>query len=63
MNATPPRKRCSARISAAAARLSARPVIEIAFGVSRDSISRLRAYSPHSAVVLGCGGRVAIRGS
>jgi hypothetical protein len=43
MNATPPRKKCSASTSAAAARLRTRPVIEIAFGVSRDSIRRSRA--------------------
>jgi len=43
MNATPPRKMCSARISPAAARLRIRPVIEIVFGVSLDSISRSRA--------------------
>ena len=43
MNATPPRKNRSPSISTAAARLRTRPVIEIAFGVSRDSISRSRA--------------------
>ena len=43
MNAIPPRKQRSPSTSPAAARLRTRPVIEIAFGVSRDSISRLRA--------------------
>jgi hypothetical protein len=43
MNATPARKKRRSRISAAAARLRINPVIEIAFGVSRDSIRRLRA--------------------
>jgi hypothetical protein len=43
MKAIPARKKCSARISPAAARLRARPVIEIAFGVRRESIRRLRA--------------------
>ena len=43
MNATPPRNEQVAEDSTAAARLRTRPVIEIAFGVSRDSISRLRA--------------------
>jgi hypothetical protein len=43
MKATPPRKKSRSRISPAAARLRIRPVIEIAFGVSRDSIRRSRA--------------------
>jgi hypothetical protein len=43
MNATPPRKNSRPRISPAAARLRTSPVSEIAFGVSRDSISRSRA--------------------
>src|SRR5437588_12456689 len=42
-NARPARKKRRWVTSTAAATLSAKPVIEIAFGVSRDSISRLRA--------------------
>src|SRR5688572_23684550 len=48
MKARPPRKMWSARISAAAARFPARPVIEIAFGVRRDSIRRFRVYERHA---------------
>jgi hypothetical protein len=43
MKAMPPRKNRSPKISAAAARLRTSPVIEIAFGVRRESISRSRA--------------------
>jgi hypothetical protein len=43
MNAIPARKKSSSSTSAAAARLRTRPVSEIAFGVSRDSIRRSRA--------------------
>jgi hypothetical protein len=43
MKAIPARKKCSARTSPAAARFRTRPVIEIAFGVRRESIRRLRA--------------------
>jgi hypothetical protein len=43
MNATPARKNSRWVTRTAAAMLSASPVIEIAFGVSRDSISRSRA--------------------
>jgi hypothetical protein len=43
MKARPARAKSSSRTSTAAARLSTRPVIEIAFGVSRDSIRRSRA--------------------
>ena len=45
MNAIPPRKNSAPTTSPAATRLSAKPVSEIAFGVSRDSISRLRISS------------------
>ena len=45
MNATPARKNNLATTSPAAARLSAKPVSEMAFGVSRDSIRRLRISS------------------
>jgi len=45
MNATPARKNSLPTIRPAAARLSANPVSEIAFGVSRDSISRSRTSS------------------
>ncbi len=45
MKAMPPRKNSSSHTSAAASRLSARPVSEIVLGVSRDSISRLRTSS------------------
>ncbi len=48
-------------MSPAAARFRISPVIEIAFGVSRDSISRLRAYPRHSAAVRGCGRSLAMR--
>jgi hypothetical protein len=43
MNATPARKKRRCVTRTAAAMLSARPVSEMAFGVSRDSISRSRA--------------------
>ena len=43
MKASPPSTKSPSTISTAAATLSTRPVIEIAFGVSRDSIRRLRA--------------------
>jgi hypothetical protein len=43
MNETPARKNSRWVTSAAAARLRIRPLIEIAFGVRRDSISRPRA--------------------
>ena len=45
MNAMPARKNIRATIRPAAARFRAKPVSEIAFGVSRDSISRLRIIS------------------
>ena len=45
MNAIPARKNSLATTRPAAARLSAKPVSEIAFGVSRDSIKRLRISS------------------
>ena len=51
MKATPPRKKSRSQTSAAASRLSARPVIEIAFGVRRDSISRSRISSRRSAAL------------
>ena len=51
MKAMPARKNSSWVTSAAAIRLPTSPVTEIAFGVSRDSISRLRARSRTSAVV------------
>ena len=54
MKATPPQKNRSSRISPAAARFRISPVIEIVFGVSRESISRLRALARHSAAVLCC---------
>ena len=41
MNATPARKNSRCVISTAATTFSTSPVIEIAFGVRRDSISRL----------------------
>jgi hypothetical protein len=43
MKAIAANTKCSWRISAAAIRFPIRPATEIAFGVSRDSISRLRA--------------------
>jgi len=43
MNATPAAKKSSPSTRPTAARLRSRPVIEIAFGVRRDSISRERA--------------------
>jgi hypothetical protein len=43
MNAIPARKKSLSRTSAAAARLRISPETEIAFGDSRDSISRSRA--------------------
>ena len=48
MNANAPSTNMSSRIRTAAARFRTRPVIEIAFGVSRDSIRRLRAISRNS---------------
>ena len=42
MKASPPRKNSWRQTSAAASRFSASPVSEIAFGVSRESIRRLR---------------------
>jgi hypothetical protein len=42
MNATPPRKNSCCQTRTAASTFSARPVSEIAFGVRRESISRLR---------------------
>ncbi len=39
MNAMPPRKNSRSQTSTAASTLSAKPVSEIALGVSRDSIS------------------------
>ena len=45
MKVTPARKNSRPTTRPAAARLSTNPVSEIAFGVSRDSISRLRTYS------------------
>ena len=42
MKAMPPAIHQPCQISAAATTHSAKPVSEIAFGVSRDSISRLR---------------------
>ena len=42
MNAMPPRKKYSCHTSTAATTHRAKPVSEIAFGVSRDSIRRLR---------------------
>ena len=45
MKATPPRKNRRPTTSPAAARFSANPVSEIAFGVSRDSIRRCLAIS------------------
>ncbi len=43
MNAMPAQKKSRWVTSAAAARLRIRPTVEMAFGVSRDSISRSRA--------------------
>jgi len=43
MNASPAKKKCSSRIRMTAGMWRSRPVIEIAFGVSRDSIRRSRA--------------------
>ena len=51
MNVSPARKKKRCVISTAAATFRTRPVIEIAFGVSRDSISRLRISVRNSAVV------------
>ena len=45
MNAIPARKNMRPTTRPAAAMFSAKPVSEIAFGVSRDSISRLRISS------------------
>ena len=47
--AMPPRTKCSCHTSTAATRQPTSPVSEIAFGVSRDSMSRLRARSRRSA--------------
>ena len=51
MKAIPASTKWCSRIRTAAIRLPTRPVIEIAFGVSRDSIRRLRASSRISAAV------------
>ena len=52
--------KCSSRISTAATTFSTNPVSEIAFGVRRDSISRLRASARISprAVAADARGRV-----
>src|SRR5437868_5763781 len=50
-NAIPARKKSRCVTSTAAAAFRAKPVIEIAFGVSRDSISLLRASERTSAAV------------
>ena len=57
MNAIPARKNMRPTISPAAARLSAKPVSEIAFGVRRDSISRSRISScvVGRSAAAGCG--------
>ena len=57
MNAMPARKNMRPTISPAAARFRAKPVSEIAFGVSRDSISRLRIISCAVGPVRGGRGR------
>jgi hypothetical protein len=51
MKAMPASTKSWSRISAAAIRLPTKPVSEIAFGVSRDSISLLRATARISAAV------------
>ena len=51
MKARPARKNSPWVMSTAAMRLPTSPAIEMAFGVSRDSISRLRAISRISAAV------------
>ena len=56
MNAIPPSRKYSSHTSTADTTQRARPVSEIAFGVSRDSISRLRISAWYSARV-GRGGR------
>ena len=53
MNATPPTKYRRCQTSAAARTLSAKPVSEIALGVSRDSISRSRTISRRLPLVSG----------
>ena len=58
MKAIAPSTKCRSRISTAAARLSTRPVIEIAFGVSRDSISALAGELPASSPFWRRGGRL-----
>ena len=55
----PSDEQCRSRISTAAARLSTRPVIEIAFGVSRDSISAVAGV----AAPLGAPSSVGPRGA
>ena len=49
----PPRKKYSSQTSTAATTQSAKPVSEIAFGVSRDSIRRLRTSAWYSRAVVG----------
>src|SRR2546429_9681810 len=51
MKATPAQKKSRWVTSTAAARLSAKPTIEIAFGVSLDSIRRSRARARNSWVL------------
>jgi len=53
MNATPPRKNSRSHTSTAATTFSANPVSEIALGVRRDSIRRLRTSSRRSPDPIG----------
>src|SRR5688572_26902054 len=55
MKATPARKKSFSTMSTAAATLSTAPVIEIAFGVSRDSIRLSRVKSRSSCALRGRG--------
>jgi hypothetical protein len=52
MKAMPPSTKRSSQISAAATTHSTKPVSEIAFGVRRDSISRLRTRSWYSRALV-----------
>src|SRR5918995_6251695 len=62
MNASPARKNSRCVTSTAAAMLRISPVIEIAFGVKRDSISRSRANAPSSWALRGRRGSRVRRG-
>src|SRR3954464_14529966 len=61
MNAMPARKKRRCVTSTAAITLPTNPVIEMAFGVRRDWISRLRASSRISAAVHGSPRRTPLR--